>query len=199
MNWLEEIKRYQPYTPQEEKDKEKILAFCENHSDVLSRENEIGHFSSSAFVVNEKRNKVLMIYHLIYKTYAWTGGHMDGDDDFAYVAKKETVEETGIEKLKLISGIISLESLPVPTHIKGGKEIEEHDHFNVTYLFEADENQELKIKEDENSDVRWIPFEEIEKWVTEKKMIPIYKKIIQRLRELKVDTENDMIDKVRWK
>jgi|BioPla2DNA2_1021312.scaffolds.fasta_scaffold344409_1 hypothetical protein len=33
---------------------------------VLTRENEFGHFSGSAFVVNQNRTKALMVYHKIF-------------------------------------------------------------------------------------------------------------------------------------
>lgn len=38
-----------------------------------------------------------MIYHKIYNSWAWTGGHSDGDNDLLHVAMKEAKEETGIK------------------------------------------------------------------------------------------------------
>lgn len=195
MSWLDEIKEYVAYDEQEKKDKEELISFCLKNEDVLLRDNTKGHISSSGFIVNPARDKVLMVYHLIYNTYAWTGGHVDGDEDFAWVARKETMEETGVKELKQLSGIISIDNLLVPTHMKNGKEVDEHYHFNVTYLFEVDENQPLTVKEDENSAVSWIPIDEIESWVEEKSMHRIYRKIIQRLIELKSTTKSDMINK----
>ncbi|MFV0478954.1 MAG: NUDIX hydrolase [Anaerorhabdus sp.] len=181
MSWLDEIKAYEPQDAQEEKDQEKILQFCKNHDNALFRENVAGHFSSSGFIVNPARDKVLMVYHLIFQTYAWTGGHIDGEEDFLEVAIKEAMEETGLQKLTQLTPIIALDVLPVQAHIKNGQPVIAHDHFNVTYAFEADESQVLVVKGDENSDVKWIKIKELEKWVKEKEMIKVYQKILKRL------------------
>ncbi|WP_235440347.1 hypothetical protein [Paenibacillus sp. DMB20] len=47
--------------------------------DVLTRDNEIAHVTSSAFVVNKNRNKALMVHHNIFNSWSWAGGHADGD------------------------------------------------------------------------------------------------------------------------
>ena len=51
---------------------------------------------------------------------------------------------------------------------------------DVQFVLEADENDPIRIKEDENSGVKWINVEDIDKCVTEKKMIPIYKKLVEK-------------------
>ena len=45
------------------------------------RQIETALFTASAWVVNPARNKVLMIYHNIYNSWSWTGGHADGETD----------------------------------------------------------------------------------------------------------------------
>lgn len=183
MEWLKEIADYKPYNIEEQQTKEYILNFCNTHENVLYRESCEGHMSSTGFVINHEHTKVLMAFHNIYQSYSWTGGHNDGDPDFKGVAEKEVREETGLANVKRISNLISLDDLPVETHIKKGVEVKEHRHFNLTYLFEADENAAVSIKEDENSAIKWIPFDEIENWVDEEIMIPVYKKIIERVQK----------------
>ncbi len=179
------IKNYQPFNEQEEKDKQFFIN-CENKEQILTRENELAHLCASAFVVNKQRTKILCTYHKIYDSWTWTGGHVDGDDDALYVATKELKEETSLQNFKLLSkSPISIESIPVLGHIKRGKFISAHVHLNITYLFEADENEQLKIKEDENSSVKWLKFEDLLMLSTEKYMIPIYKKIIEKLNYFK--------------
>ena len=46
--------------------------------------------------------------------------------------------------------LFSLEVLTVDGHVKRGKYVSSHLHYNVTYLMEANDQDELKIKEDEN-------------------------------------------------
>lgn len=80
MGIREQIKEYNPYNEQEIKDKEMILKYIDTFADVFTRDNEIVHFTCSGFVLNETRDKVLMIYHNLYSSWPWSGGHADGEE-----------------------------------------------------------------------------------------------------------------------
>lgn len=124
-----------------------------------------------------------MAYHNIYNSWAWTGGHADGDEDLLRVSIKEASEETGINNLKLLSdGIFSIEILPVSAHIKRGHFVSSHLHLNCTYLFEANEEDEIRIKEDENSGVSWIDIDKTIEVSQEEQMKVIYQKLNDKLR-----------------
>ena len=184
MNWIKEIKEYKPCNNQEAADKEAILYSIDNFNNLLTRENPLAHITSSGYIVNKDKTKVLMIYHNIYNSWSWTGGHADGDDDLLYVAIKEAKEETGVKNIKALdSKIFSLDVLPVPAHVKRGKFVSSHLHLSVAYLLEADENDELIIKEDENSGVKWIPIDEVGIYSTEADMIKLYEKFNQKIKE----------------
>lgn len=186
------IVRFIPYNEQEEVDRNIMLKYINDFDDVLTRQNEYGHFTSSAFVLNKERTKILMIYHKIYNSWAWIGGHSDGDSDLLYVAMKEAKEETGIKNVAPISkDIYSLELINVNGHEKRGKYVGSHIHLNVTYLLEADENEEIHIKEDENSGVKWVPINEVlemssEPWVRDR----VYAKIIDKMKKDKIINSN---------
>ncbi len=182
MNWIKSIERYEPCNEQEKKDKEIILRYSKIFNDILTRENEIIHITSSGFVVNKNRDKVLMVYHNIYNSWAWTGGHADGDEDLLNVAMREVKEETGVENIKPITkDIISIDMLTVFGHIKNSKYIASHLHASVAYLIEADERDLLKVKLDENSGVKWIPINEIDSYSSEEHMKKVYRKIVNKL------------------
>ena len=182
---IEMLKKYVPYNEQEKSDIDLIIKAEETFGDILTRENVFCHLTSSAFVINKTRTKVLCAYHNIYNSWSWVGGHADGDDDMLYVAKKETKEETSLQTFEAISTMpISVEILPVNGHIKNGKFISAHLHLNVTYLFEADENDEIHNLETENSNVGWLTFDELISKSTEPYMIPVYKKIIEKIKKL---------------
>ena len=178
------IEKFIPYNEQEQVEKKIMLDYINDFDDTLTRQNEYGHFTSSAFVINKERTKILMIYHKIYNSWAWVGGHSDGDSDLLYVAMKEAKEETGIKNVLPISKeIYSLELINVNGHEKRGKYVGSHMHLNVTYLLEADENEEIRIKEDENCGVKWVPINEIlettsETWVRDR----VYAKIIDKMK-----------------
>ena len=187
MGLREEIEKYVPYNEQEEKDKQTILKYMDSFDNVLTRDNEFGHFTSSAWVANKEKTKVLMIYHNIYKSWAWTGGHADGNPDLLATAIRELKEETGVENVKVIdNNIFSLEIVCVDGHVKKGKYVSSHVHLNATYLLEVDENEILRIKDDENSGVKWINIEDLEKVVNEKWVFEnVYKKLNQKLEQYK--------------
>ena len=184
MNLKEQIESYIPYNEQEECDKELMLQYINTFEYVLTRENKMCHFTASNWIEKKERTKVLMIYHNIYKSWAWTGGHCDGDGDLMHVALKEAKEETGLENLKILSnGIFGLEILTVDSHIKRGEFVSSHLHLDCSFLIEADEKEEIRIKEDENSDIKWIDIEKAVELTNEEKMKPIYKKLNQKVFE----------------
>lgn len=152
----QQILRFEPYDEQEAKDKELFLQFLTSFDDVLTRKNVIGHFTSSAMVLNKAKTKMLVVNHNIFKGYIFPGGHADGDHNLLNVAMKEVFEETGVETTHLGNEILSIQSIAIDAHYKKGKFISPHLHLNVIYLLEADENDLLTIAEEENSDVKWV-------------------------------------------
>lgn len=184
MDYIESINNFIPLCKQEEEDKKIILNLYKKYGDfLLDRKCKDAHFSSSAIVLDKNKEYVLFAYHNIYKSWSWLGGHVDLESDFFQVADKEIREESGIKNIKPISNkIISIEVLPVQQHIKNGKLIKEHIHLNVSYVFIGDKNDFIQNKPDENSDVKWIKVDDIDKYCSEEIMKPIYHKIINRVR-----------------
>lgn len=187
INLKKEIENYVPYNEQERCDKELMIEYINTFRDALTRENKMCHFTASNWIVNKEKTKILMAYHNIYKSWAWTGGHADGESNLLNVALREAEEETGLKNLKVISdGIFSLQILTVDSHIKRGKFISSHLHLDCCFLLEADENEMLKIKEDENSGVKWIDIDKAVEMSNEEDMKPIYKKLNEKLKNVKV-------------
>lgn len=187
MSLKEEIMEYIPVNEQEEKDKEFMLKCFADFDDVLTRNNEYVHFTSSGFVVNKNKDKVLMIYHNIYDSWGWTGGHADGEEDLLAVAKREVEEETSVKvsDVLLDGKIAAIDTLPVLGHVKRGKYVNSHIHLSVAYIFEADDTDSIRIKEDENSNVAWQPIDKVVELTTENHMKPVYEKLIQKVKEMK--------------
>lgn len=178
--WARCIENHVPHDEREAAEKKIMLDLIAMQGDaLLFRDSAHAHMTSSSMIVNKERTKVLMAYHKIYQSWAWTGGHNDGESDFMAVAMREAQEETGIKTLKpLMDGPASLEVLHVLAHIKRGKWVGTHLHLNVSYLFEADETEPLRIAEDENSAVGWIDVADITRVVAETHMFPTYEKLI---------------------
>ena len=182
---LDLIKEFIPSNEQEKRDKEATLKYINSFEDILTRDNGIIHITSSGFVINKDRDKTLMVHHNIFNSWSITGGHADGDDDLIHVAMSEVIEETGVEDIDLISDrIMSLDILPVHGHMRKGEYITSHLHISVVYLFQAYENEQLIVKPDENSAVKWIPLDEIDIYSNEPHMKKIYNKIIAKIEGL---------------
>ena len=180
-----DIERYQPCNEQEARDRDVILTFLAENDDAFLRENRIAHMTASAWVVNRARTKVLMVYHRIYDSWSWTGGHADGEEDLLAVALREVREETGVRHVRPVTEeIYSLEILTVDGHEKRGAYVPSHLHMNVTYLLEADEEDALRVCEAENSGVRWFALDDALKASTEPWFVErIYKKLNEKLKE----------------
>lgn len=184
--YRDEIAAYVPRNEQEAAEQRMILEYIRLFPDtVLTRENQIAHLTSSGFVVNADGTRVLMAHHDIYKVWAWTGGHADGDGDLLAVALREAREETGVEHIRPLSpAIASLDILPVWGHVKRGKWVPSHQHLNVSYLLVADEKDPLHEREGENSRVGWLPAERLLEYTNEWQMDGIYTKLLERARAL---------------
>ena len=186
MEIYEQIKAYRPWNEQERQDQVLILDFLRKNSDAFYRTNLLAHMTASAWVVNPQRSKVLMVYHRLYDSWSWAGGHADGEEDLLAVALREVREETGVQRLRPVTEeIYSLEVLTVDGHEKRGQYVPSHLHLNLTYLLEAEEEQPLRVCEAENSGVAWFSLADAlsastEPWFVER----IYKKLNEKLNSI---------------
>ena len=180
--WAAPIAGFSAGDGREAQEQKMMLALIAREGDaILHRESDAAHMTASSIIVNRSRTKTLMAFHRIYNSWAWTGGHADGESDFEAIARREAEEETGIRGLRRIGvGIASLEILPVWAHVRRGKHVGSHLHLNVSYLFEADDTLPLRAAPDENSAVGWIAVDDLDKCVSEPPMLPIYKRLLKR-------------------
>ena len=184
--WIKQIEDYKPKNEQERIDQKAMVEFARRNDDALLRENLVSHFTASAIVVNESLTKVLFIHHNIYNSWGWVGGHNDGDDDFLGVAVREAQEETGVQNIiPLNDEIQGIDTIYVPNHIKNGAYVPDHVHMNLTYFLVADENEELVVKEDENSGVKWFSLEDAIHEMDEPRMRPIYEKLFHLIVQIR--------------
>ncbi len=182
-----ELDNYKPVNSQEEKDIALIKEFVKRNNDAYHRTNLAAHVTSSAIVVNENMDKVLFAHHNIYNSFGWVGGHNDGEEDCLKVALKEAKEETGINNIKAFSkDIIGVDVIHVTNHYKRGEYVPDHLHLNVTYLLIASEAEMPKAREGENSDVKWFPIDTALDVITEERMLAVYKKLFEKVRNINV-------------
>lgn len=182
MELIDEIRAFEPRCSQERHDQAQMLQFMQAHSDCLERTNLVAHVTTSVWTVNESHAKTLMVYHSLYDSWSWIGGHADGCADLRLVALRELQEETGVKGARIVSdGILSLETLTVDGHVRRGRYVPSHLHLNVTFLAEASEDEPLIVNERENKDVRWFYLGDALAASTEPWMVEhVYKKLVER-------------------
>lgn len=183
-----DLRAYVPVNAQEQADQQLMLEYLAAHADCFER-SSLAHFTCSAWTVDPACTQTLMVYHNVYDSWSWIGGHADGDPDLARVARRELAEETGIEQASLVPcGIYSLEALTVNGHEKHGAYVSAHLHLNVTYLFVADPALPIRSAARENSAVSWVQLTDViarssEPWIRER----IYRKLIDKLKVVPAD------------
>lgn len=180
----EQIMNYKPINYEEEAIKQYILKWMDNFDDVLTRDNSFGHFASTGIVLNQERDKMLLVYHNIYDSWLAPGGHADGEEDLLSVALREVEEETGQKAKILDDSIFAISASPIVGHMKRGKYVPAHTHLDAFYLLEADDTIPLVYREDESKGVKWEPIERI---LDEDNivyfMLPVHKRILEKCAE----------------
>ena len=184
MELLEQITAYRPWNEQEEQDRKELLRRLQSGEELYSRDNCAAHLTASAWVVSPDRRQVLMAYHNLYDSWAWLGGHADGDRDLLAVALREVREESGVSAVPVCDQLFSVEILPVSGHEKRGEYVSSHLHMNVTFLLEANPSAPIRSKPDENSRVAWFTLDgavaaSSEPWMRDR----IYRKLNEKLRK----------------
>lgn len=182
MDFERVISNFAPSNEQESSDRRVMLEFIRRfRENVLLRDNEIAHVTSSGFVMNPALDKVLLIYHNLRAVWAWPGGHADGDPNLLRVALREAREETGVSEIRpLCEQAASVDILPVLGHRKGGKYVGTHLHLSVAYLLVCGEARPLRAKPDENAGAAWFETSRFTDAYFSPPDVYLYRKLIDR-------------------
>ncbi len=136
----------------------RTIEFVEMYDNPMDQKLEVGHLTGSAWIVNLERTKALFTHHTKLGMWLQLGGHAElSDTTIRDTATREAMEESGLGSVKLLTDdILSVDIHSIPAR----KSIPEHLHYDIQFLFEADENESLAITA-ESKDLKWIAFEDI--------------------------------------
>jgi 8-oxo-dGTP pyrophosphatase MutT (NUDIX family) len=142
--------------PGEVEAREKMIALLDGTPACFERTSFPAHFTGSGMVVNADGSQTLLHHHRKLDRWMQFGGHCDGDDDILRVARRETLEESGIEGLILASERpFDLDIHPIPAHSGDPA----HFHYDVRYMFIAPEGAQPVIS-GESRALRWFTAQE---------------------------------------
>ena len=109
----------------------------EGQGDPFARSNwRPGHFTCSSFVLSPDLDSLLLIFHLRLDRWLQPGGHVEAEDvDMFAAARREVLEETGVDGLQLANGakLFDLDIHQIP----GRVDEPAHEHFDLRFLFVA--------------------------------------------------------------
>jgi 8-oxo-dGTP pyrophosphatase MutT (NUDIX family) len=135
---------------------------AEGHA-LDSRETYPGHVTTSALILSPDGRQTLLVDHKIMKRWLQPGGHYEPAAFLWQSARREALEETGLDGLVLHAWHrgedrpFVIDSHDVPGKASRGEV--PHVHHDFQYLFVAEPGARLEAELDEVSGVRWFPVE----------------------------------------
>lgn len=152
------LERFQTVFDEEALYRKYTLDFLRNCDDFWQRSNLAGHLTGSAWVLNPRRDKALLIHHRGLDKWFQPGGHADATDaSLTDTARREALEECGLGQMTLLSDdIFDLDIHVIPAK----KDIPEHLHYDVRFAFVA-ESETLLGDLAEVRDLQWVALREL--------------------------------------
>jgi 8-oxo-dGTP pyrophosphatase MutT (NUDIX family) len=153
------LEQYEPTFEEERFYRKLMLAYAKsNPISWWQRSLLDGHFTGSAWVLNPDRSKALLIHHRGLDKWFQPGGHAEETDvSLIEAARREAQEECGLGVLELVENtIFDLDIHIIPAK----KEIPEHLHYDVRFLFQA-ASETLQGDEAELNDLAWVSLKEL--------------------------------------
>lgn len=164
---------YQIYDQRDQDMADRICRLIADEELAFSKRLLSGHVTASVFLINITRDKVLLTHHAKLQKWLQLGGHCDGIKDPFYNAHKEAYEESGLTRIDPVSRqILDIDIHPIPEH----KGVPAHEHYDVRYLFEADEKEPLNIS-DESNDLKWVPLDQLEDYNDDPRLVVMRDKL----------------------
>ncbi len=167
-NFLKILNDYLLLYPEERQRQSYLATYLKTHNDkeIIDWNNFNGHIVAGGFIYAKEEHKFLVLYHKDLKMFLYPGGHVNSNDKNPLeIAKREIMEETGLNNLKQLK-LTTNELIPIDidTHLIKSNDrlnLPEHYHFDFRYLFIVDKISKIKIEEDEISNYKWIDINEL--------------------------------------
>lgn len=159
------LQGYYAQFPNERGRHETLLTQLAADEDISVRTNMLGHVTTSAMVLNEPLDEVLLIHHRTFRKWLPPGGHYEAPGSLWDSAIRETIEETGVRGVEshswaIGSGVpvdIDTHSIPAnPMKAEGP-----HLHHDFRFKAIASDAEPLVANLAEVSEARWAPIADL--------------------------------------
>lgn len=137
-------------------ERDRILAFVDEHPDALLRTCRRGHLTGSAAVLDHTGERVLLMLHRKIGRWLQMGGHADGDGDLVRVALREATEESGIAAGLVIDPV----PVDVDIHEVGCPADNRAWHLDIRFLVVAPPDA-VEVLNEESLALRWFPLDDL--------------------------------------
>ncbi len=159
------LEDYRARSPAESVTVERFVRFVEEQPRCFERELEIGHVTGSAWIVDPPMERVLLTHHRKLGRWLQLGGHADGDPDMARVARREAVEESGLDVAPLSLSGLDGRIFDVDIHVIPERRTQtgvepEHEHFDVRFALRAATSD--FVVSAESLDLAWVAVETLD-------------------------------------
>ncbi len=170
---IEQLRCYKAIDQEETDMRNKVIEYLESTDDYLGKVNPAGHITGSSWIINKTKDKALLTHHLKLNIWVQLGGHTELDETVVQSAYREGIEESGLEELILMQDSI----YDIDVHlIPERKGIKAHYHYDIRYLFEADDQVDF-IVSDESHDLKWVALNDIEQYSTDQSILRMVEKM----------------------
>ena len=133
-----------------------FLSHLDAHADGVWRTCAPAHLTASAVILDPIRRAILLVLHRKVGRWLQLGGHCEAEDaTLGAAALREGSEESGVEGLVLVPGILHVDRHPAPCNPGVVEE-----HFDVRYLVLAPAGS-VAVASEESLDARWFGWDEL--------------------------------------
>jgi len=180
-NLVERLENYRAANGSQSDTVDRFIAFLQkNRLKSFDRSLVEGHVTASCWLVNRAQTHVLLTHHRKLNCWIQLGGHADGDSDLVNVALAEAQEESGIEKIAMLSNdIFDIDRHSIPAR----RNEPEHFHYDFRFAMRSTEHDNY-IVSDESHDLRWIEITRLASRVSDESVLRMGQKWLSRSSEV---------------
>lgn len=150
-----------PFDDKERDDIAHMLEMLGQYPNLMSSNCEQGHFTGSGLVC-DNQGRVLLHYHKSLNKWLQFGGHADDETDFAKVALRESIEETGLKDLQFYLNPDNPLPIDFDIHrIPQNKNRPEHLHLDIRYMLMTFSPDNLNPQEGESEEFLWTDYQNL--------------------------------------